>query len=240
MGIRDFFGDRRDGVFLDVGAHHYQNESNTYFLETALGWSGLAVDAIPEFGPEYVIHRPKSTFVAMFASDRDGETTTLFEPHTEKRTASMNQEFTVRKGEKGTARQVPTATLNTLLSEAGIAHVDFLSMDIELAEPKALAGFDIERFKPELVCIEVHPKCDSRSSTTSRSVATCSSANISASIQPTSIFSRCVVEAVARIRSIPTPRERQRQVAGTIAEGDAQRGRRGPKTYSVATGCPCR
>jgi FkbM family methyltransferase len=94
----------------------------------------------------------------MFASDRDGETTTLFEPHTEKRTASMNQEFTVRKGEKGTTRQVPTATLNTLLSEAGIAHVSFLSMDIELAEPKALAGFDIERFKPELVCIEVHPE----------------------------------------------------------------------------------
>lgn len=31
-------------------------------------------------------------------------------------------------------------------------------MDIELAEPKALAGFDIERFRPELVCIEAHPE----------------------------------------------------------------------------------
>jgi hypothetical protein len=29
-------------------------------------------------------------------------------------------------------------------------------MDIELAEPKALRGFDIDRFKPELVCIEAH------------------------------------------------------------------------------------
>ena len=27
-------------------------------------------------------------------------------------------------------------------------------MDIELGEPAALAGFDIERFRPELVCIE--------------------------------------------------------------------------------------
>jgi hypothetical protein len=27
-------------------------------------------------------------------------------------------------------------------------------MDIEGHEPKALAGFDIERFRPELVCIE--------------------------------------------------------------------------------------
>ena len=37
-------------------------------------------------------------------------------------------------------------TLTALLDREGIAHVDFVSMDIELAEPKALAGFDIERF----------------------------------------------------------------------------------------------
>ncbi len=27
-------------------------------------------------------------------------------------------------------------------------------MDIELGEPAALAGFDMDRFKPQLVCIE--------------------------------------------------------------------------------------
>jgi FkbM family methyltransferase len=156
--VRDFFQDRRSGVFLDVGAHHYKDESNTYFLETALDWSGLAIDAIPEFGADYATHRPRTTFVAMFASDRDGQVATLYEPDSAKRIASMSEEFTVRKGEKGTARPVPTATLNTLLSQAGIARVDFLSMDIELAEPRALAGFDIDKFKPELVCIEVHPE----------------------------------------------------------------------------------
>ena len=34
--------------------------------------------------------------------------------------------------------------------------MDLLNLDIELAEPKALAGFDIERWKPELVCVEAH------------------------------------------------------------------------------------
>ena len=33
-----------------------------------------------------------------------------------------------------------------------------MSMDIELAEPKALAGFDIERFTPRLVVVEAHPE----------------------------------------------------------------------------------
>jgi FkbM family methyltransferase len=156
--IRDFFQDRRDGVFLDVGAAHYQTESNTYFLEKELGWSGLAVDAIPEFQDDYVRHRPRTRFVAMFASDVDGGTATLFEPETDKRIASASEDFTIRKGERGTAREVPTATLNRLLEEAGISRIDFLSMDIELAEPAALAGFDMRKYAPELVCIEVHPE----------------------------------------------------------------------------------
>jgi hypothetical protein len=42
------------------------------------------------------------------------------------------------------------------LTQEGITKIDFLSMDIELAEPKALAGFEISRFRPELVCIEAH------------------------------------------------------------------------------------
>jgi hypothetical protein len=31
-----------------------------------------------------------------------------------------------------------------------------MSMDIELSEPQALAGFSISRYKPSLVCIEAH------------------------------------------------------------------------------------
>lgn len=31
-------------------------------------------------------------------------------------------------------------------------------MDLELHEAAALAGFDIQRFRPALVCIEGHPE----------------------------------------------------------------------------------
>ena len=30
--IRDFFKDRRGGVFVDVGANHYKNDSTTFYL----------------------------------------------------------------------------------------------------------------------------------------------------------------------------------------------------------------
>lgn len=154
--IRDFFKDRRDGVFVDVGANHYRNENNTYFLETRLGWSGVAIDALEEFGSDYVAHRPRTKFAALFVSDTGGGTIPFFVPKDNKLLASASREFTVKEGSPGIARQVPTATLNAVLEQAGVRKVDFLSMDIELAEPKALRGFDIDRFKPELVCIEAH------------------------------------------------------------------------------------
>ena len=53
---------------------------------------------------------------------------------------------------------VPTITLNDLLERSAITKIDFLSMDIEGGEPPALAGFDIELFRPELVGIEAAPE----------------------------------------------------------------------------------
>src|SRR5687768_12219676 len=61
--IRDFFQDRRNGVFLDVGSSHHQQFNNTYYLETVLGWSGIAVDALQEFAKGYEANRPRTRFV---------------------------------------------------------------------------------------------------------------------------------------------------------------------------------
>jgi FkbM family methyltransferase len=154
--VRDFFEDRRDGVFLDVGANHFKRDSTTYFLETSLGWSGIAVEPQTQFAADYARHRPRTRFVAMFASDVGETTVKLFVP-AENRVASSNPEFTAPHG-GGAATEVPTTTLNAVLDQGSIKRIDFLSMDIELAEPKALAGFDIDRFQPALVCIEAHPE----------------------------------------------------------------------------------
>ncbi len=154
--IRHFFKDRRNGFFLDVGAYHYRDGSNTYFLEKYLGWSGIAIDANAEFARGYEENRPKTKFFSFFVSDRSDEKADFFivrDPgHLTKSTAV--QSFV--SGRKTEEIKVPTITLNALLSKLAIKHIDFLSLDIELWEPKALAGFDIDAYKPDLVCVEAH------------------------------------------------------------------------------------
>src|SRR5437868_15135190 len=57
--IRDFFHDKRNGVFVDVGAADPRQASNTYFLEQHLGWSGIAVDAQDTYRSAWEQFRPK-------------------------------------------------------------------------------------------------------------------------------------------------------------------------------------
>jgi FkbM family methyltransferase len=154
--VRDFFRDKREGVFVDVGASHHEYFSNTWYLEKRLGWSGVAVDALAQFGDGYRQHRPRTRFFAFFVSDRSDEQARLFVLEDIPVVSSASPEFTRQWGDAINEVAVRTITLDDLLDGQSITSFDFLSMDIELAEPKALAGLDIERFRPALVCVEGH------------------------------------------------------------------------------------
>lgn len=152
--IRDYFQDRRGGVFVDVGANHYKVASKTYYLESKLGWSGLAIEPQQEFAAEYAKYRPRTTFLPFFISDASNHTARLYLRRHKDQVASSDEAFVKSLGGVSEVRDVPTMTLNDVLESEGISRIDFLSMDIELHEPEALAGFDIERFRPSLVCVE--------------------------------------------------------------------------------------
>jgi hypothetical protein len=71
---------------------------------------------------------------------------------------SSDKAFTERYGTDPGEIRAPTITLDDLLTREKVTKIDLLSIDIELGEPKALKGFDVERFRPALVCIEAHPE----------------------------------------------------------------------------------
>lgn len=155
--IRDFFHDRRGGYFADIGSGHFRNHSTTYYLEKALGWHGLAVDANCAFGDDYSLYRRHTRFFCYFVGAKSDTRVEFFIQPANLRlstgdAALASRWFTFQK------TSVPSITLDDLLNLAGAAHIDFLSMDIERGEPAALSGFDIERYRPEFVCIESYPE----------------------------------------------------------------------------------
>jgi len=158
--IRHFFRDRPAGFFVDVGAGHFRQWSTTYFLEEHLAWSGIAIDALEQYGPTYVKHRPRTKFFTYIVTDHTGAEEPFYrlKGNVLASTAIKDRAARFEKILPSEEVMVPTITISDLLDRQGLLSIDFLSMDIEQGEPAALAGFDIKRFAPELVCIEALPE----------------------------------------------------------------------------------
>lgn len=155
--IRDFFQDRKNGFFLDVGCAWPVAGNNTYYLERHLGWKGIAVDALEDYGPAWSEKRPGSRFFSYLVTDHSGTSDIFFKsPDSGLSSTDRNMASGKMFGEDMEPEEVsiPTITLSDLLDREGVAKIDLLAMDIEGHEPRALAGFDIDRFQPELVVIE--------------------------------------------------------------------------------------
>lgn len=156
--IRDFFNDKRGGFFVDVGCSHYKDLSTTYYLEEKLGWKGIGIDALDEYAEDYKHFRPNTIFCNYIVADKSGGTMEIYVNFQQKSLSSI-----VYKPEPfthGETVQVPKISLNDLLKKYHVKKIDFLSVDVEGAEPMVLAGFNIKKYRPELVCIEANKGTD--------------------------------------------------------------------------------
>ncbi|MEM9819878.1 MAG: FkbM family methyltransferase [Bacteroidota bacterium] len=151
--IRSFFQDQKHGIFVDIGCAWPITHSNTFYLERHLGWSGLAVDANPVRLKVWKKHRPKSRLLTYIISDQSSPNTSFYKAGP---LGSIQKERSFgKKIVRGKEIALPAITLNQLLEKHAIESIDFLSIDVEQSELKALRGFDLQRFQPSLVCIEV-------------------------------------------------------------------------------------
>jgi len=57
--VWNYFGNRHDGIFVEVGANHPVNRSQTWFLESK-GWSGVLIEPNPDLCELLRDQRPKS------------------------------------------------------------------------------------------------------------------------------------------------------------------------------------
>ncbi len=155
--VREYFGDARKGVYLDVGAFRPVAGNNSYRLERDFGWTGLALDANPAVIAEWQALRPKARFVQAFITDTDSGEEILHVDAVGAGASSGDRRFTEQFGAIAESVSVKRRTLNSLLQQHQISQIDFVSMDIELGEPAALKGFDLRHYRPRLLCIEAHP-----------------------------------------------------------------------------------
>ncbi|HJS78006.1 MAG TPA: FkbM family methyltransferase [Burkholderiales bacterium] len=153
------FDGSKDGFFVEVGCIDGVRFSNTLTFEER-GWKGLCVEAHGDFIEILRKNRPRSIIEHCAAGDMDEEGVTFYANYRGSLSSlDRTQEKRFRMYGKYfggfTQQQVSKRRLDTILANHGVNRVDLLSLDIEGSEEQAIRGFDIKRYHPSVMVVEV-------------------------------------------------------------------------------------
>jgi FkbM family methyltransferase len=148
-----FFGQRRAGVFVEVGANDPVAGSQTWLLEQN-GWQGVLVEPQSAHYEKLRQRRKNSQVfqVACSGPEMEGEMDLLL-ADADGSSTLQKQRDTHGTNFIGTER-VKVTTLDKVLQTAGIDKIDFLSLDVEGHEIEVMRGLNFDKFKPSLILIE--------------------------------------------------------------------------------------
>ena len=167
-------------VYIEAGAVDGIEQSNTKYLND-LGWTGILVEPNPKSFALLPQNRSKAFMVnaALVSNDYSEEYIEGFFNSNVSYSEGPVQNW-INQYENAMCGQiksnnnydqerfdsdqylisVPARSIDSILEEAKITHVDFFSLDIEGYEVEALKGWDPEKHKIEYVLIEMGTNSD--------------------------------------------------------------------------------
>ena len=149
--IWEFFDFSCEGRFLDVGAFHSKNSSQTWLLEK-VGWKGILIEPQPENAEELRRNRPFSKVYQTAISSPEKEGDSIFFVNSVFSTLIPNTRSNTKKYDNQIT--VSVTTLDKILEKEDNTKIDFLKIDVEGTELDCLKGFDIGKNRPKLIFVE--------------------------------------------------------------------------------------
>lgn len=162
--IDEFFSQKSEGFFVDIGAHDPIEGSNSYFFENQRNWSGICIE--PQINLfEKIKEKRKCMCLNYAVSNKNGVSefytidgysnalSGLRENYDKKHVDRIEREINSQGG-KINKSYVLTKKLQDIFDECGIKEVDFCSIDTEGSELNIIQSIDLNRTNIKLFCIE--------------------------------------------------------------------------------------
>lgn len=154
--VLDYFKNKKNGVFVDIGASNGISFSNTYELEKEYGWTGICFEPNPMAFEKLEKNRSCIKVMKAVSNVIGVEKFTIANL-----LSGLTKEYDVRHVQRiDRTKQwkeeidVECVLLCDILEEYGIYSVDYLNMDTEGNEFKILKTIDFSKFNIELLTIE--------------------------------------------------------------------------------------
>jgi FkbM family methyltransferase len=147
------FADVAAGFYVDVGASApvAHNVTLNFYQR---GWRGLHVEPIPERAQELRWARPRDIVVEAAAAEAEGRAVFHRTAGAGGLSSLTNAYFPPVGPHDIWLLEVRTRRLDDIFAEHGVGEIDFLKIDVEGAEDRALAGLDFRRWRPAVLVIE--------------------------------------------------------------------------------------
>tara|TARA_Y100000389_G_scaffold6304_1_gene6064 strand:- start:95 stop:772 length:678 start_codon:yes stop_codon:yes gene_type:complete len=164
LWVVQLLNNKRHGFFIDIGAHDGMNLSNTYMLETLYKWNGICIEANPDTYTLLEQNRSAKCVRALL-SDTANQNIKLHKVGELSFVDNANQACTIGDIESALKAKVDkvairSQTLDSILNSHCIPNntIDYLSIDIEGMEMKALSTLDFHKYHINAITIE-HNAC---------------------------------------------------------------------------------
>lgn len=153
-----FMEGKKNGFYVDIGAHHPFRFSNTYLFYKQ-GWRGINIDAMPGSMDSFKTHRPNDINLEIPVSDKRQFLT--YYSFNEPALNTFSKEEAKKKDGLRNYKIIKTIDLETLpLSHILDEHlpkeieIDFLTIDVEGLDFAVLKSNNWEKYKPKYILIE--------------------------------------------------------------------------------------
>ena len=162
--VLSYFKNKRDGVFIDIGANDGVSLSNTYYLEKELNWKGICFEPIPDIFAKLNKNR-NCIKINAGLSDKESIEKFTFVDGPSHMLSGISKEYNQQHrqriehevktlGGKVVELDVQCYVLNDILEKYEIFDIDYLSLDTEGNEFKILKTIDFDKFNIKIMSIE--------------------------------------------------------------------------------------
>ena len=156
--LKRIFEHKKNGFYIDVGAHHPFRFSNTYLFYKK-GWKGINLDAMPNSMKIFEKHRPRDINLEIPVG-KDGEKLVYY----------IFNEPALNTFDKNRIEAIVSKSVYTLIREMEIQirslksildeylpkgqNIDFMSIDVEGLDFEVLKSNDWKKYRPEILLVE--------------------------------------------------------------------------------------
>ena len=163
--LLEYFKDRINGFYIDVGAFHPYRINNTYLLYKK-GFRGINIDISATSIDFFDLARPDDVNLNVGASDKF-EKKFFFS----KKNLSFHNTLSKSLAESDIQTEpfkkkysISCKPLDEIIEKTKFSNraIDFLNIDAEGYDYQVLLGLNLKKYNPEVICIEISPLVDKK------------------------------------------------------------------------------